>query len=165
MGIGVFFQAGSDVDDKFPYLRRGLIGVGSRSLGMILIPRGIPGLISMEPFEKPFLRPPHLTINGARASVLQVLFDGHLSQALFFHRITSWVGLMGDIIDQFQPQGNRCIDTNTAFRVTYVLTLLGNLCIDSCQVYGKRGDKARSFRIRDIRVEGRPFVSLLDSSA
>jgi hypothetical protein len=54
---------------------------------------------------------------------LQILLDGHLSQAPFFHRTPSWVGLMRDIIDQFQPQGNRCLDTKNDIK--------DNLCSDT----------------------------------
>jgi hypothetical protein len=91
-----------------------------RGFGLVLIPLGISRLISTEPLEEPLLRSLHLKINRDRSFALQVLFDGHLSQGLFFHRVTSWIGFMKNIINQFTPQGNRCIGTKTDIK--------GNLC-------------------------------------
>ncbi len=91
-----------------------------RGLGFVFIPLGISRLVSTEPFEEPLLRSPHLTINRDRSFALQILFDGHLSQSFLFHRVTSWVGLLRNIINQFSPQGNRCIGTKTDIK--------GNLC-------------------------------------
>jgi hypothetical protein len=82
-----------------------------RGSGLIPIPFSILGLVSMEPFEEPWLGASQLRINQDRCFVLQVLFDGHLSQSLFVHRFTSWVAFIEDIITRFQPQGKRCIGT------------------------------------------------------
>jgi hypothetical protein len=81
--------------------------VGSSDPGVIFIPMGIPRLVSMEPFEKPLLRSPQFMINRNRASTLQILLG------LFFHQFTSKVGLMIDIIEQFQPKGKRWSGTKT----------------------------------------------------
>jgi hypothetical protein len=109
----MFFQLSPDVDDKLPHLRRDLMRVGSGDFGVISIPIGIPRVVSMEPFKEPFLRSSHLTINQDWGFTLQKLFNSQFSQRFLFHRITSWVGFFKDIITQFQPQGNRCIDTKT----------------------------------------------------
>jgi hypothetical protein len=94
--------------------------MATRGFGLVLIPLGISRLVSTEPLEEPLLRSPHLTINRDRRFALQVLFDGHLSKGLFCHRVTSWVDLIRNIINQFSPQGNRCIGTKTDVK--------GNLC-------------------------------------
>jgi len=123
LGIRVFFQLDPDIGNKFTDIWVDLMGVGSRNPRAISIPLGVSTLVSMKPFEEPFLRSSHFFINGDRVFPLQVLFDGHPSQGFFFHRFTSWVGLIRDIIKQFQPQGNRCIDTKTDIN--------GNLCSDT----------------------------------
>jgi hypothetical protein len=85
-----------------------------RRFGFVSVPLRIPRLIPMEPLKEPKFRSPHVTVNSNGRFVLKELLDSHLSQAFFFHLITSWVGLLWDIIKQFQPQGNRCIGTKTA---------------------------------------------------
>lgn len=60
------------------------------------------------------------------------LFNGHLSQRFFVHLITSSVGLLRDIITQFQPWGNRCIGTwqlriNKDLQITENLKVMLNL--------------------------------------
>lgn len=112
MGIGIF-QLDSDVFDKVLHLQRGCMRMVMGGFRLMLKPLCIPVLIPMEPFEKPIFGPPHLTIDRDWGFPLQVLFNGHLSQRFFVHLITSLVGLFRSIINQFQPQGNRCIGTKT----------------------------------------------------
>jgi hypothetical protein len=109
----MFFQLDSDVGNKVTGMGLDLMRMRSRDPRAILVPVGIPRLVSMKPLEEPWLRSSHLTVNRDWGFALQVLFDGHFSQDLFFHRVTSWVGLMRNIINQFYPQGNRCIGTKT----------------------------------------------------
>jgi len=92
------------------------MGVAMRHLGFVLIPLRIPGLVSMEPFEKPWLASSQFRINCNRVFSLQVLFDGYLSQSFFVHWFTSRVGLMKSIIRPFQPQSKRCIGTKTTIK-------------------------------------------------
>jgi hypothetical protein len=119
----MFFQLGPNADNKPTRIRLNLMRVGSGDPGVISIPIGIPRLVPMEPFKEPFLRSPHLAINRDWGFTLQILLNSQLSQSFLFHRITSWVGFLKDIIKQFQPQGNRCIDTKTDIK--------GNLCSDT----------------------------------
>jgi hypothetical protein len=112
----MFFQLDPDIPDQFLHLRRSLLGMAMRSLGFVSIPLGIPSLISTEPFEEPKFRSPHFTINSNGGFALKELLDSHLSQVFFFHLITSWVGLLWNIIKQFQPQSNRCIGTKTGIK-------------------------------------------------
>jgi len=119
----MFFQLSPDADNKLARIRVDLMRVRARDLGVISIPIGIPALVAMEPFEEPFLGSPHLTVNRHRGFALQVLFDSPLPQRFLFHRITSWASLIRDIIKQFRPHGNRCIDTKIDIR--------GNLCSDT----------------------------------
>jgi hypothetical protein len=98
-----------------------LARVRVRHSGSLPIPEGISRLIPMKPFEEPFLRSSHIVINRNRGFALHVLFHSHLSQDFFFHRVTSWVGLIRNIINQPQSQGNRCIGIKTDIK--------GNLCI------------------------------------
>ena len=123
MSIDISFQLGSDVNDKFSHLWRNLAGMGLRSFGLVSIPIGCTGTISTEPFEEPFLGSSQFTINRDRVLALKVLFDSHISQRFLFHRLTSMVDLVRDILPQFQPQGNRYIDTKTDIK--------GNLCSDT----------------------------------
>jgi len=123
LGIRMFFQLSPDVEDNLSHLWRDLVGVRSNSFGLIPIPIGIPRLVSMKPFKEPFLGSSHFTINRDRGFVLQILLDGHLSQAFFFHRITSLVSFTKEILQQFQPQGNRWSDTKNDIK--------GNLCADT----------------------------------
>jgi hypothetical protein len=119
----MLFQLSPDVNDKVLHLWGNLVGVQSRSLGMIPIPIGLSRLIAAEPFKEPSLGSSHFTINRDRIFLLQILLDGHLSQDLFFHRITSMVDLAKNILYQFQPQGNRCADTK--------IDIKGNLSADT----------------------------------
>ena len=112
LGIGIF-QLNSDIFDKVLDLLRGCMRMMMGYFGLILKPFCIPILISAEPFEKPIFGLPHLPIDKNWRFPLQVLFDGHFSQRFFVHGITSLVGLLRSIINQFQPQGNRCIGTKT----------------------------------------------------
>jgi len=121
LGIRMLFQLDSDVGNKFMRIWVDLARVRVRHSGSLPIPEGISRLISMKPFEEPFLRSSHFLINRNRGFTLHVLFHSHLSQAFFFHRVTSWVGLIRNIINQLQPQGNRCFGTKTNIK--------GNLCI------------------------------------
>jgi hypothetical protein len=120
----MFFQLDSDVGNKFTGIGLDLMRMRSRNPRAILVPIGIPRVVSTKPFEEPWLRSCHLTINRDWGFALQVLFDGHFSQDLFFHRVTSWVGFIGNIINQFYPQGNRCIGAKTDIRVNDVLALV-----------------------------------------
>ena len=113
MGIRMFFQLDSDICDEFLHLRRGFVGMAMRGFGLVLIPLRIPGLVSMEPFKEPWFGSSQLRINQYWSFPLQVLFYGHLSQSIFVHRLTSWVGFIEDIIKRFQPKGKRCIGTKT----------------------------------------------------
>jgi len=94
-----------------------------RSFGVVPIPFGIVGLVTLEPLEEPFFGPAHFVVNRNERSPLQVLLNGHLSQAFFFHRITSLVSFTKEILQQFQPQGNRWSDTKNDIK--------GNLCADT----------------------------------
>jgi hypothetical protein len=112
LSIGIF-QLDSDTFDKVLHLQRTCMRMVMGCFRLILKPLRIPGLVSMEPFEEPILRPSHLQIDRDWGFPLQVLLNGHLSQRFFVHLITSLVGLLKNIIYQFQPQGNRCIGTKT----------------------------------------------------
>jgi len=112
----MFFQLDPDISDEFLHVRRSPFGMAVRSFGLVPIPPGISRPISVEPFEEPKFRSPHFTINSNGGFALKELLDSHLSQVFFFHLITSWVGLLWNIIKQFQPQGNRCIGTKTAIK-------------------------------------------------
>jgi len=122
LGIDISFQLSSDVNDKLSRFWGNLTGMGVGGLGLVSIPLSLPRLVSMEPFEEPFLGSPHFTINRNGLFALHVLFDSYLSQGSFFHRITSRVGFTKDILQKFQPQGNRCFDTKANIK--------GNLCSD-----------------------------------
>jgi hypothetical protein len=112
----MLFQLNPDIPDQFLHLRGSFSRMAVRRFGFVSIPLGIPRLIPMEPFEEPKFRSPHVTINSNGRFALKELLDSHFSQVFFFHLITSWVGLLWDIIKQFQPQGNRCIGTKTAIK-------------------------------------------------
>ena len=112
----MFFQLNSDIPDQFLHLRRNFSGMAMRSFGFVSVPLWIPILISMEPLEEPKFRSSHVTINRNGRFALKELLDSHLSQIFFFHLITSWVGLLWNIIKQFQPQGNRCIGTKMGIK-------------------------------------------------
>jgi hypothetical protein len=112
LGIG-FFELNSDVADQFSHLQRGFLRVGMRGFGFVFIPFRLSRSVSTKPFEEPEFRSPHFLIDRNRGFPLQVLFHGHFSQDFFFHRITSWVGFVEDIIKRFQPKGNRCTGTKT----------------------------------------------------
>jgi hypothetical protein len=112
----MLFELDSDIFDQCLHLRGSFPGVTMRRFGFVSIPLGIPRLITMEPLEEPKFGAPHVTINSNGRFVLKELLDSHLSQAFFFHLITSWVSFLRDIIKQFQPQGNRCCGTKTAIK-------------------------------------------------
>ena len=116
----MFFQLDPNIFNQSLRLGKGLTGMTMRSFGFVLIPLRLSSLVSMEPFEKPFLGTSYFTINRDRVFFFKVLLDGYLSQSFFFHLVTSWVGLIKHIISHFQPQGNRCIGTKTDIK--------GNLC-------------------------------------
>jgi len=128
LSIDISFQLGSDINDKFSHLWRNLAGMGLRSFGLVSIPIGCTRTISTKPFEEPFLGSSHFTVNRDWILALQVLFDSPISQVFLFHRFPSVVGLLRDMLPQFQPQGNRCIDTRTEFK--------GNLCSDTSGLPG-----------------------------
>jgi hypothetical protein len=123
LSIDILIQLGSDINDKLSHLWRNLARMGLRSFGVISIPIGCTRPISTEPFEEPFLGSSYFMINRDRGFALQVLFNSHISQRFLFHRSTSMVDLVRDILPQFQPQGNRCIDTKTDIK--------GNPCSDT----------------------------------
>lgn len=94
--------------------------MGMRSFRVVAIPFGMARPVALEPFEKPFLGPPHLVVNRNGRSSLQVLLNGHLSQAFFFHRFPSYATWDRLIIPEISFQGNRCNGTKTDIK--------GNLC-------------------------------------
>jgi hypothetical protein len=78
-----------------------------RSFGVVPIPFGIVGLVTLEPLEEPFFGPAHFVVNRNGRSLLQVLLNCHLSQTFFFHRLSSFVVWDRLIIPQNSFQGNR----------------------------------------------------------
>jgi hypothetical protein len=90
------------------------------SFGVVPIPFGIVGLVALKPLEEPFFGPAHFVVNRNGRSPLQVLLNGHLSQAFFIHRFPSSVVWTRGIIPQITSQGNRCVGTKTDIK--------GNLC-------------------------------------
>jgi hypothetical protein len=115
LGIRIF-QLDPNILDKALHLHRGCTRMVMGCFRSILKPLWIPILVSTEPLEKPIFGFPHLKIDRNWRFPLQVLLDGHFPQRFFVHLITSLVGLLRSIINQFQPQGNRCIGTKTGIK-------------------------------------------------
>jgi len=123
LSVGMSFKLLPDGSKEFTNLWPSLTRVAPGNLGVSLVPIRIARLVAVEPFEEPFLGSSHLSINRDGVFTPQKLFNRHFSQSLFFHRVTSWVGVFKHIIKQSQPQGNRCIDTK--------IDIKGNLCSDT----------------------------------
>jgi hypothetical protein len=90
------------------------------SFRVVAVPFWMARPVALEPLEKPFLGSSHLVVNRNGRSPLQVLLNGHLSQAFFFHRFPSYAAWYRPIIPEISSQGNRCSGTKTDVK--------GNLC-------------------------------------
>ena len=120
LGIRICFELKASVLDEVLSLYGSLMRTAMGSLGVIPIPFGMARLVTLKPLQKPFLRSSQFPTNRNGRSLLQVLLNGHPSQAFFFHRFPSCVIWDRSIIPQTIFQGNRCSGTK--------IDIKGNLC-------------------------------------
>jgi len=127
LGERLLFQFLSRTYNHCSFLPRDLSGMGVGSPGTLLIPLGLAGLVSLQPFKKPSLRAVKLGVDLLWRRLLQVFHDGSLSD-LFFHAIAS-SAVMATIITRKRVSGARCIGTKNGIK--------GNRCIGTpgCTMY------------------------------